>query len=314
MNRRALLGCSGGGGFRWVGNSCYLDTVLWVLFGTANPFVDDKLLFPRRGGGGGVFRNVFREAAYYFRCGVGPDTCAAFRRVFREHYRAGFDHWPKFYSSRQQEAQEFLQFVLSLYGMSGQAVCGAVSRQDFYYGVSTVPRAETPWQHVRARDDKTQGLVWSIPYQVLRDTPSKDRTLETFLGWEEKVWNVRAQHKRCVFNAIRTVHSLRQFADMLVFSIQRTNPANGSVSRFRVSIPDTITDRRNKTLSLLGVICHEGETTDSGHYTAVAYAMTDRQWHYYDDMNLPVQTVSDWKDVPRVATHCVLVFYTRLPN
>lgn len=309
MNRRALRACSGHYGFRWVRNSCYLDTVLWVLFGSSISFVDDKLLFPRRGGGGGVFKDVFRDAAYYFRCGVGSDTCASFRRIFKEHYRSGFDHWPKFYSSRQQEAHEFLQFVLSLYGSHG-----AVSRQDFYYGVSSVPRVDTPWRHVRARNDKTQGLVWSIPYHVLRDTPSKDRTLETFLGWEETVWNVRTEHKRCAFNAIRTAHSLQRFADMLVFSVQRTNPTKGTVSRFRVGIPDTLTDKGGKVLSLFGVICHHGETTHSGHYTATAYSSSDRQWYYYDDTNLPVQPVSSWKDVPHIATHCVLIFYTRLPS
>ena len=198
--------------------------------------------------------------------------------------------------------------------MSGQAACGAVSREDFYYGVSSVPRAETPWRHVRTRDDRTQGLVWSIPYHALRDTPAKDRTLATLLQWEETVWNVRTEHKRCAFNAIRTVHSLRRFADMLVLSVQRTNPASGAVAHFRVGIPDTITDSRGKVLSLFGVICHHGKTTDAGHYTAIAYSTLDKQWHYYDDMNLPVQPVGSWKDVPHVATHCVLVFYTNLPN
>lgn len=314
VDRRALRKCSGGTprGFGWVSNSCYLDSVLWVLFGFSTPFVDSKLLFPTRADN--VFVGVFRQAAHYFRCGVGDGTCSAFRRLFKEHYRAGFDAWPKFYSSRQQESQEFLQFILSLYGMSGQEDCGATSRQDFYYGVSSVPRAETPWQHVRVRNDRTQGLVWGIPYHALRDTPSKDRTLGALLAWEEKVWNVRTEHKRCAFNAIRTVHTLPRFADMLVFSIQRTHPARGTVSHFRVGIPDTITDKRGKVLSLFGVICHHGETTHSGHYTAAAYSTIHDQWYYYDDMNLPLQPVASWKDVPHVATHSVLVFYTKLPN
>jgi hypothetical protein len=235
-----------------------------------------------------------------------------FRNTFKKWHADRFRHWPRFHSPQQQEAQEFLQFLFSVYGMNGQEDCGAVSRQDFYYGVATVPRSETPWEFVRSNKDKKQGVLWNTPYQMLRDTPSKDRSLEKFLVREEKIWNTRTKHKKCSFNAIRTTHTLTGFADMLVFSLERAHPTTNSVYRFRVSIPDTLTDRRGKTLSLHGIICHDGDTPDSGHYTAIARSTQDHQWYYYDDTNLPLQKINDWRSVPRVLTHCVLIFYVRL--
>lgn len=328
LTRRKLNKCAiQKEGFRWVANSCYLDTVLWVLFSSPIPFVEKKILFSKPSteeidaldlcGDKSVelfqdFQTIFQQAAHYFRCGEGRQECSSFRQLYRKWYKQcqQLQNKVKFHSGEQQEAQEFLQFLLGLYGMNGMER-GAVSQETFYYGVASTPRTETIWTFIRNRKDRTQSLIWNVPYQTLRH--KNPRSIKNFLEREEHVWNIHRQHQKCHFNALRTTHRLVKFADLLIVSLERANPLQGKISHYQVEIPETLTDDRGKTLSLFGLICHTGETADSGHYTA--YGCSEEQkWYHYDDMNPPVQEIGTWEDIKtirRVHTHCVLLFYTK---
>lgn len=339
LNRNLLRQCATKHvGYQWVMNSCYLDTVLWVLFSSPLLFIDNKILFSRPSPeklhriascGEGLndlnekifleFQMQFRKTAYYFRCGIGTKDCSSIRKLYRKWHNlpqcANLHSKIRFHSPEQQEAQEFLQFILSLYGMNGQESHGAVSKQDFYYGVSKVPRPDTTWKFIYDRKDKTQSIVWNVPYQTLKNTTSQQRTLKNFLQRQDDIWNISKQHKNCNFNAIRTIHSLVKFSDLLVFSLERSHPIQHTISHFRVQIEPTITDQKGKTLSATGIICHHGDTADSGHYTVFNYSTTENQWYYYDDTNLPIQRIGTWEDmtsIRQVFTHCVLIFYTKL--
>lgn len=338
LNRHIFRQCSSihnASSYQWVLNSCYLDTVLWVLFSSYTPFIDNKVLFAqptlqklhkisfcgeeKNDWNEKIFyefQMVFRKITHYFRCGVGQKDCSSFRKLYKKWY----DRCPnlqskaRFHSSEQQESQEFLQFILSLYGMNGQENYGAVSKEEFYYGVSKIPRADTAWKFIYDRKDKTQSLVWNVPYHVLRNHNSSERTLENFMIRQDDIWNITREYKKCQFNAIKTIQSLVRFADFMVFSLERAHPSRQIVSHFRVKIPETITDKKGKTLYLLGIICHEGESTDQGHYTAFRFSTMDSQWYYYDDMDLPIQKVGTWENmmsIRRIFTHSVLLFYTK---
>ena len=338
LNKHLLRHCATAhAGYEWVSNSCYLDTVLWVLFSSPSSFVDNKMLFSRpnmeklrRIAPCGdrlndlnekvfqEFQMCFRKAAYDFRCG-GAKDCSCFRRLYRKWYKmpqcVNFHTKSRFHSGEQQEAQELLQFILSLYGMNGQENYGAVSKQEFYYGVSKTPRADTLWKFIYDRKDKTQSIVWSVSYHTLRNTLSQERTMENFLQHQDDVWNISKEYKGCHFNAVRTVHSLVRFADLLVFSLERVNPTQQTISHFRVRLNPKLTDKKGKTLHLTGIICHHGESADSGHYTAFQKSSMDQNWYYYDDMNLPIQKIGSWQDMESIRhlfSHCVLLFYTKL--
>lgn len=313
-------------GYTWTRNSCYLDTVLWVLF--SMPHADKKLLFSKWDKHRITicsidnddtnrqvfqeFQQEFRRAAYYFRCGHGGGSdCSSFRKLYKKWHEQCpmITKNSHFHSSEQHEAQEFLQFVLSLYGMNGQKNMGAVSMQEFYYGVSSVPRSKTSWRFIYDRRDKTQSIVWNISYQSLLNAGSmQERSLDKFLRHKDEIWNIERTHKHCLFNSIRTYHSLIQFADILVFSVERANPLTQNVAHFQINIPPTMTDSKQKTLTLTGIICHKGESAHSGHYIAYVYSRNNRQWYAYDDISvLPVRPIDK---LPRDAyTHCVLVFY-----
>lgn len=325
-------------GYEWVSNSCYLDSVLWVLFSSPSSFVDNKILFSQlnieklhriascREGLNDLnekvfleFQMCFRKVAYYFRCGEGATNCSSFRRLYKKWYNTAqctkFHSKSRFHSGEQQEAQELLQFILSLYGMNGQDNYGAISKQEFYYGVSKTPRQESLWKFIYNRKDKTQSIVWNVPYQTLRNKTSQERTMQNFLQRQDEIWNISKRHKNCHFNAMRTVHSLVQFANLLVFSLERVNPTQSTISHFRVHLNPTLTDQRGKTLHLTGIICHHGDNPTSGHYTAFNYSKTENKWYYYDDMKLPIQKIGSWEDMKSIRhlfTHCVLLFYTKL--
>ena len=325
-------------GYAWTSNSCYLDSVLWVLFSSASSFVDNKILFSQlnpetlwRFASCAVgmndlnekvfleFQMMFRKVAYFLRCGVGITDCSDFRKLFRKWYNTphctNFHSKSRFHLGEQQEAQELLQFIFSLYGMNGQESYGAVSKQEFYYGVSKIPRLDTMWKFIYHRKDKKQSIVWNVSFQTLRNMTSQERNMKNFLQHQDEIWNISKQHKHCHFNAMRTVHSLTQFADLLVFSLERIHPIQQTISHFRIHLNQTLIDKKGKTLHLTGIICHHGKTSNSGHYTAFRYSKVDQKWYFYDDMNLPIQKIGSWenmKTIRHVFTHCVLVFYTKL--
>lgn len=336
INRRVLRRCEGHHAFSWVGNSCYIDSVFWVLFSSPNiRFIQDKILFshpsPQRLHQIGScaqglndmnerifleFQLQFRKIARYFQCGEGSSTCKEFRRLYRKWHSdvrcTRLHSKVAFHLTDQNEAQEFLQFILSLFGMNGNFRVGAVSVQSFYYGVSAVPRSATEFRHIQDRKDRQQSIVWNVPFQRLSHMISKERTMENLLSHTEETWNVSTEHKNCRYNSIRVVHTLQKFADLLVISLERTNPIRQEVYHYKVQVPNTLTDTTGKTLTLFGVICHHGESSSLGHYTAFCRAK-DQEWYYYDDLELPVQHVKDWEQKRHMmSTHGVLFFYAKM--
>lgn len=334
INRKVLKRCDGQHAFSWVGNSCYMDSVFWVLFSSPSTrFIQDKILFShpppdrlhRIGScADGMndlnerifleFQLQFRKIAKFLQCGEGASTCKEFRRLYRKWFsdpRCTRLHSKiAFHLSEQNEAQEFLQFILSLYGMNGQLRMGSVSVQSFFYGVSKVPRADTTFQHIQDRKDRQQSIVWNVPFQRLSHMTSKERTMENLLSHTEETWNVVTQHKNCSFNSIRVIHSLRRFAGLLVISLERTNPLRQEVHHYKVHVSDSLTDEDGKRVELFGVVCHHGDSPRSGHYTAFRRGR-DGVWWHYDDMALPVKQVSDLEQKRRImSTHGVLFFYS----
>jgi len=325
-------------GFNWVRNSCYLDSVLWVLFSSPIPFIDNKILFSRpspdrlheigscHNGLNDLnerifleFQIQFRKVAAYFRCGIGQKDCSGFRKLFEKWYNdprcSRIRNKVRFHSGEQHEAQEFLQFILSLYGMNGQYRFGAVSEEKFHYGVSHTPRVETIWKYIYSRKDYRQSIVWNVPFQVLFHTPSQNRSISTFLTRHDEIWNINKKYKKCDFNCMKTFHTLIRFADFQVISLERSHPIKLNVCHYRVNIPPTLTDSQQKTLRLVGIICHHGEYTDSGHYTAYALSTINNNWYYYDDMNPPIQKiggVENLQGIKHINSHGVLFFYAKI--
>jgi len=332
---RDLRTCDSKRAFQWVENSCYMDTVLWVLFRCPNRFIDSKLLFSRppvqrlhRIGtcAEGMndlnervfmeFQAIFRRIALFFRRGRGDGNCTVFRRLYGKWYNdqrcMRISAKIPFHQGDQNEAQEFLQFLLSLYGMNGLMSGGAVSIEKIYYGVSMLPRAQTYWTHIFDRKDRNQSLVWSISHDSLRSSVPGKRDLSDFLTSTNDTFHVDKTHKKCCFNAVRSVHRLTRFAPLVVLSLDRVNPLSQKVLRRRVSFPREMNDDQGNTVRLFGIICHDGAYSEQGHYTAFASYGED-EWWFYDDLRLPLERVGSFDDlcsIRSISSSAVLFFYS----
>lgn len=319
---------------RWTGNSCYIDTVLWVLLNTKISFVDKKMLFsqiePKILHAIGTcdkelndlnervfmeFQTELKKIAQLFRTGKKDGTCTSFRRLYEKWYThpqcARFAKKSAFHETEQQEAQEFLQFILSLFGMNGILSHGAVSSQSFYYGISMVPRTTTVWKFINKRIDKKQSIIWSVPFQILSRAVPDKRSLSDFLVNSDDLWNISRTHGKCTYNSIRTVHSLDKFANLLIISVDRIHPATEMIIHRRLHIDPFLTDKRGKRLHLVGVICHKGDTFHAGHYTA--FALCQNEWFYYDDLNPPLKkvgTIENLFNIRHISSHGILFFYS----
>jgi len=322
--------------FSWRANSCYMDTIFWVLFHAPNRFIDLKILFSRpsvnrlhdiatcANGEDDLnervfieFQAIFRQIALYFRRGEGNHRdCSIFRRLYKKWHNNDRCHILSskipFHLGDQNESQEFLQFILSLYGMNGVFSFGAVAQERIFYGVSRSPRALTHWNFIYDRRDRKQSLVWNIPYASLAHSEPNQRSLSDFLSHSQEVFNIEKEHKKCRYNSFRSVKTLVRFAPLLILSLERANPLSGKVLRRRVDIPYELTDEQQSRVRLSGIVCHDGEYANAGHYTAFA-DYGNNSWYYYDDLNLPLKYVGAWENVRTIrsiASSAILFFYT----
>jgi len=331
--------CARRSAFRWMENSCYMDSVLWVLLNSFIPFVDRKLLSAHPEvetlheiGMCGKdlndlnerifmeFQTQLKTIAEFFRTGKGEvRDCRSFRQLYKRWHEHPRCHRMAtkiaFHEPHQQEAHEFLQFLLALFGMNGLLSCGAVSSQTFHYGVSIVPRTQTHWEFIEKRSDRRQSLVWSVSFQALSHAPPTRRSISDFFSQTDEIWNLHRKHKKCNYNAIRTTHTLDRFADLLVVSIDRVHPQQGAVLHRRLGIDPFVVDRSGKRLDLVGIICHHGETHHAGHYTA--FGLCRDGWFFYDDLQLPIKkigTLTALFSIRSIQSHGILYFYARVPQ
>jgi uncharacterized UBP type Zn finger protein len=80
----------------------------------------------------------------------------------------------------------------------------------------------------------------------------------------------------------------------------------------RVNIPETLTDINGKTITLFGIICHKGESTDAGHYVAYARKFNSDVWFFYDDLDNALKEIGVFENMKKrreISTHGVLYFY-----
>lgn len=306
-------------------NSCYMDSVLWVLFATSMPFITNKMLFARPScsrlhmiGTCGEdmndmnervfleFQALFRRMAIFFRQKGQIGDCSEFRALYRKWHQdprsVRLQKKIPFHLYDQNEAQEFLQFVLGLYGMNGLLSFGAVSNESFFYGMDN--RAH---EWVYDRVDKKQSIVWNIPVSMVGSIHS----LADGLCRTEEIDHVRVQHKKQEYTSVRTIHSLHHFADLLILSLERVDPLSQRILHKSIEAPPFLEDHNQKRLQLRCIICHHGRSMHSGHYVAIGFLPEEKEWFLYDDTCPHLRSIQENNQIPNfIRTNGILFFYS----
>ena len=310
----------------WDKNSCYMDSVLFALFSTPQPFVDKFMLKQRytstMDGLCGdqsrdmftAFKKVLKQIVDDLRESTqSKKVCHSFRQFLRTYASCAFvEISSPFANHQQQEAFEFLQFILSGFGF-GRRKVGAEIVYRKRYGLKLNSKIE--WKEWFSRDDNTYSIVHRVPYQEF----TTHKNLGSYLHYKIKDCSLNLQDTKWNGEPVNCFEEhviLQKFADLLILSIERENPASGVIHHQALQIPPTITDCNGKILTLDAVVVHLGKTTKSGHY--VCFKKCDDQWFLMDDMKSKLVTYTSWSEVLRsslanVRTHGVLYFYAHHP-
>lgn len=277
--------------FKWSKNSCYLDTVMWVLFFNPCPFFHKHFLKINMPNISFFNKNRIdleerfqlelkthlRQLSKKFSQSK-PISNDSFRNWFKkwQHHPncSSLKNWISFHLDEMNEAQEFLQFLLATQGMNGRDVFGTIVSETIFYG--------KPWTQVKKRKDEKASLIWNLP--INQYSPSNLlRKIE-----EHEGMHIIYKNKRYPF--VKTVWEVEKLGDFFVLSVERIDQ-NGKVCFDPFYYTEDLKDKRKKVLYLKGVIVFDGDEI-AGHYTAYVKKKKD-QWWFYDDLDLPVKLIKE---------------------
>jgi len=307
----------------WEGNSCYMDSILFALFATPNPSLEKITLFQRylqsMDGLCGdrskevydAFKKELMEIVLSMRSSMRSlKACRGVRRFLRKYSTCSLmEISPNFSNSGQHEAFEFLQFILSVFGI-GRRQVGAKIVYRKRYGV-VLPARKTVWKEWFSREDKLYSLVHRVPYSEFK----AHRNLGSYLHYRIKDYSLNMQQTFWQGEAVNSFEEqviVQKFANVLILSLEREDPSTGIVNHEGVQIPLTLTDCEGKTVHLDAIVVHLGTTDKNGHY--VCFKKCDKQWILMDDLQSSLQVYGSWSDAQKsplanVRTHGVLYFY-----
>jgi ubiquitin C-terminal hydrolase len=304
-------------GLNYYGNSCYLDSTLLALLARQNNFIDQNILF-KDFKNSKLFCSENKEQDYLFRkniqnelnnitntirkkSGYNVENCVVLRELFK---KCSSKTEQKFYSTKMQDAGEFLQYLFSIFNVeetkSKQTIYvtnnlesdqDAVIIQDRLVTIS--PIILLPEYHQIEYDDSIniQNYIYNI-FETIFDENNLyvSKTGEKYQRKIEK-------------NIIS--------GDYLVFYAQRVYlDDNGSKKRHykKIIAPENINTK--KQLNLHAIVVHK-----SLHYTC--YIKCGNNWFYYNDINNTIKLIGEYNNLksindspPNPFTHGVLYFYS----
>lgn len=312
-----------------IGNSCYMDCVIFCLFATPNEFVQKQILKSRKSfvecSSNNINKLFFKQlkstlADLHTSLMSGHDdsdrkknSCTSLKaliRKFRPECAWMTTTYPNFGNSSQQEALEFLQFIFSPFGLNGTKDCGNHLQTTKRYGVA-YSKTQIEWLPWFNRIDKRSSIIFFVNHDIFKESKKSIgkfiKPSQINLGLEN------TKYKKCIVNASHEKQEFIHFSDLVVIAIDRINPVTNQVLHNPVKIDKSIVSSSSKSLHLDSVIVHLGETKTSGHY--ICFKKCDRKWLLYDDLMEDVVNIGSWTKVLKyrnglVEKNGVLFFYT----
>lgn len=287
-------------GFPNTGNSCYMDCVLFSLFSTPNAFIDKYIMKSRRSylacdiskDVNKELKDVFGHIAGYFRnVSDSPvDSCKSLKLVIQKYRKSCLElsNYPNFGNTSQQEALEFLQFILAPFGLNGMKDVGNHLQFDKRYGVS-VSKKQVEWLPWFKQIDKRSSVICFVDHDSFM---KPNKSIRTFLQKQDILFDLKnTTYKNCLVNTFEERQTYTSFSDLFVVAVDRINPFTGSVTHAKVKINLTL----NAQLHLDSVIIHIGQTKSSGHY--ICFKKCSQGWVLYDDLQSSLRIFKSWNEV-----------------
>jgi ubiquitin C-terminal hydrolase len=303
-------------GFPNIGNSCYMDCVLFCLFAMPNAFINKHILQSRKSyidcDGDNIikdFQKNFKQIINYFQIQPnGVESCQSLKLLIQKYRKSCpiLNIYPNFSNSFQHEALEFLQFLITPFGLNGMKNVGNHLEFEKRYGVAS-SKKNIQWLEWFTHIDKKSSIIHFVDHDNFM---KPNKSIKRFVNKKDIVYDLEgAKYKKCIVNTSEEHQHFIQYSDLFIVAIDRINPFTGNVLHSTIKIDMNLTP----TLHLDAIIIHIGDSKSSGHY--VCFKKCKNGWLFYDDLSSTVKIFKSFSEVLKFRKHIVekqgvLFFYS----
>ena len=252
-------------GLDWIGNSCYLDSVLMCLFLIPNKSINDEILFKKNLKNKKCSSNRQKEIQKSLKKIVlsirGTNkkikNCTNLRKKIKECL---IDSDQKFYNTTTNDSDEFLLYLLQLFEVE---TCTEIETRKIKYKKEIISE--------KYQEEKINPII-----RIHGDVDLIEKLkIKDFLNFTEEEEMDEYKYK----GKVRKVNSVRQtiYKDFpfIVFNYNRLEKRDKFL-KTEINATETFIND-DKEYELYGIVIHNGEN----HY--VAMLKLDDDWYFYND-------------------------------
>ncbi len=296
-------------GLKYKGNSCYQDSVLLSLFAIPNKFItkyilkknveelsknpkreikcssnlEDDILFRSN------IKNELINIAYSMRNieNKNVKNCSNLRELIKE---CPSTSGQRFYESGMQDAGEFVQYLFSLFEVTGIKLQRKMYITNELTGIYT--SKNKPFLNlikVADRSENTSPIVL-ITSETLQNS-NKDININKYLIKKEDTKLDEKnlyKYKNEYYKRIINIESVTD-AKYLIFYVQRKT-IDENILHNKIIPNETIILANDKQLNLHSIVVYRNR-----HYTC--YIKFNENWFYYNDLSLNIEFVGNYNEM-----------------
>ena len=311
------------GGFSNIGGtSCYMDSVLFALLAVPNKFVTKNILQKNLDRTGKIcphkedlnirkyvqtYLNNLQSAIIHENT---ITTCTNLRKLFRYCNLTGFE---KFGRNKQQEAGEFLMYLLQLFNSRN-----FLKQKEVVYGTNSMAQ-KIPKNKLVETTNREQlvDIIYQLDFLLLKEKRGQDNRINYFF---KKIDDSGELSKDDLFKPNERQHFRRKISNYsiidspyIIIWAQRVDPISHRVLRTKIIPTQQITLQSKRKLQLSAIVVHHGDI-HGGHY--ITLFNCKEKWYRYDDLSPKIDFIGSYRKMMEnegrdVKSNGVLYFYTQ---
>lgn len=319
-------------GLKNLSNTCYLDSVLFVLLAVQNKYIDKYILFKEFNDenisnicGKNLnlikkFQSELRKLTFEFRNAIlinDIPSCKNFINIYKSCINLIYPNFSN--KNIQRDAQEFMSFIIALFNFDSNFYSIIEEKKRFKKNKNS-----SRFTKVSKVVSEHNLVTWQIPYFTFEDKNNIE--LSSLLKYsdsgaelEDPYFFDTDTHRTNPFYFYVSETKLRKLPPYLIFTIERVNKLNLQFNDNNI-IPESYI----KDLKLFGIIVQLGFSGASrlsqqkmseiggGHY--ISYVLCDKNWYEYDDLSPKIKKVGSYEKLLKKTNVCnrgVMYFYSR---